>query len=163
MLPRFDCAGNEKRDASVRSSAADRFLSKHGRHGRFPPHPRSRKNQRNTAAAAIGMPLGRGGRKQFSHYRCSEEEKAAERRTYVVAIEVLRLRRRSAASAQDDRCECLRPKSRPACAQDDTCKEGLAQFAREAKSESLAKSSRKLWSSQSEIPQRQKPHDFAGT
>ena len=61
--------GNKRR---VARQCEPRFLSKHGRRGRFPPHPRSR-NLRDTAAATIGMPLGCGGRKQFHNYRCSSQ------------------------------------------------------------------------------------------
>jgi len=59
------------------NSATYRFLSKHGRRGRFPPHPRSRDNPRNTAAAALGMPLGCGSRKQYGHYRRDRQKEAA--------------------------------------------------------------------------------------
>src|SRR5579884_3328949 len=38
----FDCAGNRKtKRGETSSTRAPRFLSKHGRRGRFPPHPRS--------------------------------------------------------------------------------------------------------------------------
>jgi hypothetical protein len=60
------CREKKRRQRARTHSAADRFLSKHGRHGRFPPHPRSRKISRDTAAIALGIPLGHGGRKQFS-------------------------------------------------------------------------------------------------
>ena len=63
------CAGKRRNDAETVPQRS-RFLSKHGRHGRFPPHPRSR-NLRDTAAATLSMPLGCGGRKHFHNYRCS--------------------------------------------------------------------------------------------
>src|SRR5215469_4346920 len=52
---------NTGRDTST-ASATPRFLSKHGRRGRFLPHPRSR--FAGYRHRAIGIPLGHGGRKQ---------------------------------------------------------------------------------------------------
>ena len=59
--------GKEKSHASGKT-AAGRFLSKHGRQGRFHPYPRLLENSRSAAPGTMAVPAGPGGRKQLRNY-----------------------------------------------------------------------------------------------